>query len=413
MRVLVVGGGGREHALVWKLACSERVREVHACPGNPGIAQLADCHPVSAQDLPGILNLAEELRPDLVVVGPEVPLVAGVVDRLEAAGIPAFGPSAAAARLEGSKAFARELTQRHGIPGPRHCSFQGAAQAEEFIRARAWARVVKADGLAAGKGVVVAEDAEEACRAARRLLEEHGGRVVVEERLTGREVSVLAFTDGHEVSVLEPARDHKRVFDADRGPNTGGMGAFSPVPDCPAATVARIEEEILRPTVRAMEQEGCPFRGVLYAGIMLTEQGPRVLEFNARFGDPEAQALLPRLQTDLVEVAEAVRTGGVGRLRLAWDLRAAVTVVAAAAGYPGSYAQGLPIRGLEQVAQLPDVLVFHAGTADGPAGPVTAGGRVLAVTALAPDLAAAAARAYVALAHIEFPGMHYRHDIGN
>jgi phosphoribosylamine---glycine ligase len=415
MKILVIGSGGREHALAWRLARDGHA--VLAAPGNPGIAEVAACHPVAVGDLAGLVGLAVAERVDLVVVGPEAPLVAGLADQLRAAGVATFGPSAAGARLEGSKVFAKELFARHGIPTAEFAACATLAEAERAIDRLGGAVVVKADGLAAGKGVHVCADAGEARAAARALLEERrlgaaGARLLIERRLAGREVSILALTDGARLAVLAPAEDHKTIFDGDRGPNTGGMGTVSPawVPD---AVVARIVGEVLEPTVRGLAAEGIEYRGVLYAGLMIDEAGtPWTLEYNCRFGDPETQPVLARLRGDLGALLAGAAAGRLPDAGLAWDERAAVCVVLAAPGYPDAPRTGDPIEGLAAVAGDPDVVVFHAGTARRGDALVTAGGRVLGVTALGDGVEAARARAYQAVSRIHFDGMQYRRDIG-
>lgn len=415
MKVLVVGGGGREHALVWKISQSPRVEKVFCAPGNAGIAQHAVCINVKAEDIAGLLSFARSEGIDLTVVGPEAPLAAGIVDAFEAAGLRIFGPRQAAARLEASKVFSKELMRKYGVPTAEAAIFASPEAAKRYVWERGGPCVVKAEGLAAGKGVVVADDPAAAEEAIRLIMEERafgaaGERVLVEERLTGQEASVLAFTDGELVLPLLPAQDHKPVFDGDKGPNTGGMGAYAPAPVVTPALLKQIEAEILLPTVRGLRAEGIIYKGVLYAGLMLTPAGPRVLEFNVRFGDPETQPLLYLLQSDLVAVMEAVLEGRLAEVKLDWYPGAAVCVVLAAEGYPGSYRKGDVIEGLEDLP--PDVMVFHAGTAYADGKLVTAGGRVLGVTARGPDVRAAITRAYEAVGRIRFAGMHYRRDIG-
>jgi phosphoribosylamine--glycine ligase len=418
MRVLVVGSGGREHALVWKIAQSPLVRSLYAAPGNPGMAGLATLVPLKADDVPGLTRWAAQNAIDLVVVGPEVPLCLGLVDRLGEAGVLAFGPSAAAARMEGSKAFAKEVMAAAGTPTAAYQAFTEVAPALEWARRWDGRVVVKADGLAAGKGVVVCGDLAEAEAALRAQLVDriHGAssaRVVVEERMEGPEASCICITDGERVLALPAAQDHKRIFDGDRGPNTGGMGAFSPTPNVTPELQERVEREVLLPTIRELARRGHPFRGALYAGLMLTRTGPRVIEFNARFGDPETQPTLLRLQGDLVPALRAAARGDLRGLALAHDPRAAVGVVLAAEGYPGEPARGDAISGLDGPFEE-GVQVFHAGTARAPDGRiVTAGGRVLAVCALGDGLDGAARRAYAALGKISFRGMQHRKDIGN
>jgi len=417
MRVLVVGSGGREHALAWKISRSPLVSGLWAAPGNPGIARLATLVALKADDVEGIARWARESGMDLVVVGPEGPLVRGLVDRLAADGIPAFGPSAAAAEIEGSKAFAKDVMQAANIPTAEYDAFSEPGPALAWARKRGGRVVVKADGLAAGKGVVVCGDVAEAEAALRSMLVDrvHGGagaRVVVEERLEGPEASCIAFTDGERIRLLAAAQDHKRIFDGDRGPNTGGMGAFSPTPNVTPEVEAMVERDVLLPAVRELARRGCPFRGALYAGLMLTPDGPRVLEFNARLGDPETQPILHRMSSDLVPALLASAKGDLSGVTLAFDARAAVGIVLAAEGYPGQITTGDPIDGLD--GPFPeDVQVFHAGTAAGPDGRVvTSGGRVLTVSALGEGLEDAARRAYAAADRIQFRGRQLRRDIG-
>jgi phosphoribosylamine--glycine ligase len=417
MRVLVVGGGGREHALAWKLARSPRVTALYAAPGNPGIAEVAECVPVRADALDELVALVERERIDLTVVGPEVPLILGLADRLAARGRPVFGPTRLAAELEGSKVFAKRFFARHGIPTARFETFAEAGAARDFVRALGGRAVVKADGFAAGKGAVVCDDVAAADRAIgdmleRRVFGEAGARVVVEERLEGEELSFFVLTDGERVCPLAAAQDHKAAFDGDRGPNTGGMGAYSPAPVLDDALTRRILDTVIRPTVRGMATEGRPYRGVLFAGLMLTAEGPKLLEYNARFGDPECQVLLARLADDLVPVCQAVAEGRGLPDALAWRAEAAVCVVLASGGYPGSYKTGYPIAGLEAAAARPGVTLFHAGTAREDGRLVTGGGRVLGVTALGAGVPEAIAAAYAAVADVGFEGMHYRRDIG-
>src|SRR5918999_387744 len=416
MRVLVVGQGGREHALVTFLGADPAVERVYAAPGNAGIEEVTDCYPVAAADVGGLVDLAVREGSDLVVVGPEAPLVAGLADALADRSIPVFGPTADGARIEGSKAWAKGLCERHGIPVPRSRSFTELDAAVRALDDFGPPYVVKADGLAGGKGVTVAPDrptAEAALRASLvdRAFGAAGDRVLVEEFLEGREVSVLALTDGRRVVPLEPAQDHKRLLDGDGGPNTGGMGAYSPVPFVDAQMRARILREVLEPTIRALRSEGIEYRGVLYAGLMLTADGPKMLEFNCRFGDPETQAVLPRLHVGLAETLAACANGDIGGRRLGWRDEACVTVVLAAAGYPGEARFGDEIDGLEAAKGPRDVWAFHAGTVRRGGRVATAGGRVLSVSALGADLAGARARAYEACARIRFEGMHHRTDI--
>jgi phosphoribosylamine--glycine ligase len=416
VKVLLVGGGGREHALAWKIAQSPRLEALVAAPGNPGIAAHAECVPVKDTAIDDMMALAGGRRPELVVVGPELPLALGLADRLRAAGFAVFGPGTAAARIESSKAFAKDLMARYGIPTAHHRTFGDAAAARSYCRELGAPVVIKADGLVAGKGAIVCASLDEADRAIARCLEERafgdaGRLVVVEEFMQGEEVSFFVLTDGVDTLPLPPAQDHKTVFDDDRGPNTGGMGAYSPAPALDADLQERAMAEIVRPTIDAMAREGYPFQGVLYVGLMLTAKGPRVVEFNCRFGDPECQVLLPRLDGDLLPLLEAVATGRGLPTRLQWKREASVCVVAASGGYPDPYETGIPISGVEEAGAQPGVAVFHAGTAMRDGQLVTAGGRVLGVEALGADVATARARAYEAMERIAFAGMHYRRDI--
>ena len=416
MRVLVVGGGGREHAIVRGLTRNLAIDRLYAAPGNAGIAELATPVAIGAADVAGLADFAEREAVDLTVVGPEAPLVAGLADELQARGLKVFGPTKDAARIEGSKSYARSLCERHGIPAPRARAFTDADEASAYLAELEPPFVVKADGLAAGKGVTVTEDRVVAQRAIvasllDRAFGDAGDRVLLEEYLEGQEVSVLALTDGTTVLPLPPAQDYKRAFDGDAGPNTGGMGAYSPVPFVEAADAEVIERDILQAAVRALAAEGVRYRGVLYAGVMLTGQGPKVLEFNCRFGDPETQAVLPRIDSDLGETLLACVEGNLSSYRPRWSPRACVTVVVAADGYPGSYPTGVPIEGLDAAAGIEDAIVFHSGTARRDGKVVTAGGRVLSVSALGDDLAEARDRAYETCSLIRFEGMHYRTDI--
>ncbi|MBK8100455.1 MAG: phosphoribosylamine--glycine ligase [Planctomycetes bacterium] len=418
MKILVVGGGGREHALCWKIAQSPLVTKVFCAPGNAGTATIAENVDLAADDIAGIRAFAVDHKIDLTVVGPEAPLCLGLVDELQKANRKCFGPNKAAAEIEGSKAWARELCRRHRIPSPQHWTFDDLAKARAFLDLREPGPiVVKASGLAAGKGVAICKKPEEAKTAIidcfeKRRFGEAGAVVVFEEFLEGQELSVMTLTDGQTIVPFEPARDHKAVFDGDKGPNTGGMGAFSPVP-VPSRTMAQIEGQVVFPTIHAMNREGRRYQGFLYAGLMLTAQGPRVLEYNCRLGDPETQPLLMRLKSDLVPLMLATVDGTLDKLDApVWDPRPCVTVVACSGGYPGDYKKNVPIQGLAQVVGSADLQVFHSGTQKKGGDVLTAGGRVLAVTALGADLIAARAAAYAALQKIEFVGMHYRKDIG-
>jgi phosphoribosylamine--glycine ligase len=416
VNVLLVGGGGREHALAWKLARSPRLTRLVAAPGNPGIGRHAECVVVSVDDHDGLVRLAEKERPDLVVIGPDAPLVAGLADRFAAAGFPVFGPGARAAAIEGSKVFAKTLMARHGIPTARFESFDDAARARQFARGFGAPLVVKTDGLAAGKGAIVcatlaeADDAIAACLE-RREFGGSGARVVIEEFLVGDEVSFFALVSGRSATALAAAQDHKAVFDGDRGPNTGGMGAFSPVAIFDAAMQARVMTTIVRPTIAALADEGAPYSGVLFVQLMLTADGPKIVEFNCRFGDPECQAILTPMDADLLPMLVAVAEGRLPAT-VAASSRAAVCVTLASGGYPGKYATGVPITGIEEAEAIPGVEVFHAGTARRDGRLVTAGGRVLGVTAVGDDVPRAIEAAYGAVSRIRFEGMHFRRDIG-
>jgi phosphoribosylamine--glycine ligase len=417
MRVLVIGSGGREHALVWKLAQSRRVSKVFCTPGNPGTAKLAENLPVQAENIVGLLHVARQNRIDLTVVGPEDPLSMGIVDRFRERGFTVFGPTRRAARLESSKVFTRKLCRQHAIPSPEFGTFTDPEAARKYIRENGVPAVVKADGLAKGKGVYVCHTLDEANAAiddimVKKVFGEAGDEVVIEEFLKGEEASLLAFTDGRNIYPMESAQDHKPVHDGDKGPNTGGMGAYSPAPAVTPELLTLVEREILVPTVHAMNTEECPYSGVLYAGLMITRNGPKVLEFNVRFGDPETQPILMRLKSDLSEVLEAVTRGELDKVSLEWDSRPAVCVVMASGGYPGSYAKGKEITGIDEAAGMKDVVVFHAGTAEKDGRVYTAGGRVLGVTALGDTIKSARERAYEAVKLIHFEGAHCRRDIG-
>jgi phosphoribosylamine---glycine ligase len=418
MKVLLVGSGGREHALAWKLAQSPRVERLYWAPGNGGAWEGVEVVPLKADDVAGLLAFAKSHDVGLIAVGPEAPLVLGLVDRAVEAGIPAFGPAAAAARLEGSKGFTKAFCDRHGIPQAPYATFTEAAPAEAYLRSGqvSFPLVLKADGLAAGKGVLICQSLEEALEGTDRILRQRefgaaGNVMLVEGFLRGEEASLLVFCDGERAVPMPPARDYKRALDGDDGPNTGGMGAYCPATRMTEDLVAEAMEKIVLPTLRGMAAEGCPYRGVLYAGLMLTREGPQLLEFNCRFGDPETQVVLPRLESDLVEVMLACAAGGLEPGSVRWKSDAAVTVVLASGGYPGSYATGKAIAGIGEAEKLPGVTVFHAGTRREGGTLLTAGGRVLNVTALAPDQGEARRRAYAAVERITFDEMHYRRDI--
>ena len=417
MRVLLIGGGGREHAMAWKIAQSPELEELICAPGNAGIAlePKTTCVPVGAEDLDGLLTLAKERKPDLVVVGPEAPLVLGIVEKMSELGVLVVGPRREAAMLEGSKVFAKQVMKRHGIPTAGFEVFEDANQAVEYARSLGRC-VVKADGLAAGKGVLICQNAQEAEQAITKVMVDRafgdaGRRAVVEELLEGEEASCIALTDGKEILLMASSQDHKRALDGDRGLNTGGMGAYSPAPVLDEKMQAQVKDSILKATVAGMAAEGIEFRGIIYAGLMMTAAGPQVLEFNVRFGDPETQPLLARLRSDLIPALKASAEGNLAQMRLEWDPRPSVCVVMAAGGYPESYQKGKVIAGLDQAAKLEDVVVFHAGTKQEGQAVVTSGGRVLGVTALGKDIRGAVDRAYQAVEVIKFDQAHYRKDI--
>jgi phosphoribosylamine--glycine ligase len=417
MKVMIVGSGGREHAIAWKLSASPLVDDLLFVPGNGGMSRMGECLKADVGDAAAVADIAVSRAIDLTVVGPEVPLVAGLVDELEARGLKAFGPSAPAARLEGSKHFAKSLMEGHGIPTGRARLFENFDEAKAYVEEQGAPIVVKADGLAAGKGVIIAQTTDEALGALREILVdgvfgESGTRVLVEEYMEGPEVSILSLSDGSSCVHMVPSQDHKRVNDGDEGPNTGGMGAYSPVPLLDKATEAAIQREVMEATVAAMAEEGIPYKGVLYGGLMLTADGFQTLEFNVRFGDPETQAVLPRMASDLAPALLATVEGTVADLDIRWSDEYCVCVVLSSGGYPGSYNTGIPIKGLAAASSDPKVQVFHAGTATEDGRVVTAGGRVLNVVALGKDFADARGLAYQAAEMIDFEGVHYRTDIG-
>ena len=417
MNILLVGNGGREHALAWKMARSARRPVIYCAPGNAGTAELAQNVPIEAHDLDGLVHFAREKRIDPAVVGPEDPLCLGLVDRLTAAKIRAFGPTADAARLEGDKAFAKELMRHRSVPTADARIFTKYKDARTYVASRDNPVVLKAAGLAKGKGVVVCDDPAMGLLALERIMVdrefgEAGDIVVVEEKLTGQEVSLLAFVDRNSIYLMDSAQDHKPIGENDTGPNTGGMGAYSPTTLLNDQLLRQVESEILVPIIDAMRTQGITYRGVLYAGLMLTTSGPKVLEFNCRFGDPETQPLLMRLRSDIIDVFEAVAADKLDGITLDWDPRPAVCVVMSSGGYPGKYVNGKPISGLAEAAALPDVAVFHAGTRVSGGQVVTNGGRVLGVTAVGSDIADARRRAYEAVDQIQFEGAYCRRDIG-
>ncbi len=416
MNILILGSGGREHALAWKIAASPLTDKLYCAPGNAGIAREAECVALDLADHAAVIAFCRGAGIDFVVVGPEAPLCAGIVDDLEAAGIKAFGPSKAAARLEGSKGFTKDLCRANGIPTAAYERFRAAAPAKAYIRAHGAPIVIKADGLAAGKGVIVAQSLAEAEAAVDMMfgggLGEAGVEAVIEEFLDGEEASFFALCDGETAMPLTTAQDHKRAYDGDTGPNTGGMGAYSPAPNIDAALSARIMAEIIAPTLRAMKAMGAPYKGVLYAGLMITREGPKLIEYNARFGDPETQVLMLRLMSDLVPALLASRDGMLNTFDLRWYAEPALTVVMAAKGYPGSYERGTVIEGLDKAAAVEGVEIFHAGTKAQGGKILANGGRVLDVSAIGKTVSEARSRTYEAVSRIRWPEGFYRHDIG-
>lgn len=417
MKVLVVGGGGREHALVWKIKQSPQVSKIYCAPGNAGIAQQATIVPIKANDLPGLLEFAFQEKIDLTVVGPEEPLTKGIVDLFESKALSIFGPSQKAAIIEGSKAFAKEMMKKYRIPTATYEVFEDRTEAIDYLHRQPAPIVVKADGLSAGKGVVVCKTVEEAIQSVEKIMVEKifgeaGNRVVVEDCLVGEEASFIAFTDGKTILPMASSQDHKLIFDGDKGPNTGGMGAYSPAPVVTQGVYERIMGEILKPIIHGMAEEGRPYKGVLYAGIMICDGLPKALEFNARFGDPETQPVLMRMKGDIVSILKACMKGNLSQYEIEWDNRASVCVVMASKGYPGDYEKGNVIEGLKNVSRMEDVFVFHAGTAFKDEQVVTNGGRVLGVTGLGKDIPKAIETTYQAVKKISWDGVHYRRDIG-
>ncbi len=416
MNILVIGGGGREHTLCWALKKSRHTDTLFCIPGNAGIAEIATCASVRVADKQAIVQFAQEQNVKLVVIGPEAPLVEGLGDLLRKAGIRVFGPSTSAARIEGSKGFAKDFMRTHNIPTASYRVFNEANKAIEFAQSSEAPLVVKADGLAAGKGVIIPRSIEDTAAAIQKIMVERafgeaGARVILEQCLTGQEVSVMAFADGRDYATMVAARDHKRIFDHDRGPNTGGMGAYAPTRIIDEELMIQIEETVIEPTITGLHSEGHPFVGCLYAGLMIADDGPRVLEFNCRFGDPETQVVLPLLKTDLVEIMMSCVDGELDLEKIEWSDQIAVCVILASRGYPGKYDKGYPIAGLE-AANGTDTLIFHAGTAKNNGEVVTAGGRVLGITALGTSYENAVARAYNVVDKVRFKGMQYRNDIG-
>ena len=416
MKILVIGGGGREHALAWKLNQSPEVDQMLCAPGNAGTAAIGENVAIKANDLRALVRLAKENRVDLTVVGPDDPLAAGIVDLFVAEKLRVFGPTKSAARIESSKIFAKELMRAQEIPNAEANTFSHSDEAFRYCERLKFPVVIKADGLALGKGVIIAPDAATARSTINAMMNEGrfgdaGRRIVIEEFLRGSECSVHALVDGKNYRLLASARDHKRVFDGDLGPNTGGMGAFSPANNWSAELEDKFDKKIMRPLLRGLHEEGITFRGLLYPGLMISADGARVLEFNCRFGDPETQAILPRMKSDLLPLLEATIDGEIGNCTIEWDARAAITVVLASGGYPDKYETGKAISGLDEAEKIDDVHIFHAGTRRTNGGIVTSGGRVLAVTALGSTIEAARARGYEAVSHIRFENCHYRRDI--
>ena len=418
MRVLVIGSGGREHALVWKIKQSPKVKEIFCAPGNAGTSEIAENIPIAADDIEGLLQFALKKEIGLTVVGPEQPLVMGIVDQFEVKGLRIFGPNANAAELEGSKAFSKDIMKKYGLPTAEYEIFTSAESAAKYIKNKNCPLVVKADGLAAGKGVLLCQSSKEALAAVDKIMRHRdfgkaGDQIVVEEFLEGQEISVLAFSDGQTILLMDSAQDHKAVFDGDKGPNTGGMGAYSPAPIFTEIMQQKVRDKIVLPMVRAMQQEGRIYKGILYAGLMLTKTGPQILEFNARFGDPETQPLMVRMDSDIIPIFEACIDGTLGHSSINWKKESSVCVVMVAAGYPGPYQKGEIISGLKNANSIPGVVLFHAGTKEHNGKVITNGGRVLGVTATGENKEGAIERAYDAVSKVDWKGIHYRKDIGS
>lgn len=418
MKVLVIGSGGREHTLVWKITQSPKISQIYCAPGNAGIPKLAQCVNINADSIDKLVDFAQEEKIDLTIVGPELPLSNGIVNEFNRKGLRVFGPSKKATEIESSKVFSKYLMKKYNIPTANYEVFQNSEKAFNYIKQQAFPLVIKADGLAAGKGVFIVKDLLQARDALDALMEEKkfgeaGRQVIIEEFLEGEEVSILAFCDGKTIVPMVSSQDHKKIFDNDRGPNTGGMGAYSPVPFYPDEFEKRVLEEILKPTVKGLQSEGREYKGVLYAGLILTKQGPKVLEFNARFGDPETQVILPRLKTDLIDIFNAVIEGTLHKINIEWKDNAAVCVVMASGGYPGKYQKGKVISGLERLEKMKDIIVFHAGTKFQDDKIITSGGRVLGITAWDENISKAKERAYKGVKEIYFEDMYYRKDIAS
>jgi phosphoribosylamine---glycine ligase len=415
MKVLVVGGGGREHAIVWKLSQSPKIKQMYCAPGNPGIARLAECVPIAVSAIEKLADFAKKQQIDFTFVGPEEPLSLGIVNYFKEQGLAVYGPSKEAALIEGSKAFAKELMVKYQIPTAKYAAFTIYEEALAYVRSEGAPIVIKADGLAAGKGVVVATSLEEAEDALKSMMKDvtlgsAGVRVVIEEFLEGEEMTLLSFVNRSTVKPMVPSQDHKPVYDGDRGPNTGGMGTYAPLPHIDSSIVDRVIRDIVQPTAEAMEEEGVPYEGILYTGLMLTKEGPKVIEYNARFGDPETQVVLPLLETDLLEIVTASLTGELENVEVKWKDKAAVCVIMSSGGYPGPYEKGEVISGLDQVVH--PTMIFHAGTAAKDGEIITNGGRVLGITAIGETLKEARELAYKSVEKVSFNGAHYRTDIG-
>jgi len=417
MKVLVIGSGGREHTLVWKISQSPKVDKIYCAPGNAGIAELAECVDIMADDINGLAGFALSHQIDLTVVGPEIPLVKGIVDLFESRGLKIFGPSRQAAFLEGSKVFSKEIMLKYGVPTAGAEIFSSFKKAKDYIQAKGAPLVVKADGLAGGKGVVVCHSLDQALEAIEDIMQkkifgESGSRILVEDCLFGEEMSFIVFTDGENIVPMASSQDHKRIYDGDKGPNTGGMGAYSPAPMITKDLSEKIMQEIIRPVINGLASEGKRYKGVLYAGLIITDEGPKVIEFNVRFGDPESQAVIPRLKNDLIDIINDIIDGRLSAGSLDWDERPCVCIVGASGGYPGSYQKGKLILGLQDVAGAKDIILFHAGTKLSGQQILTDGGRVLGVTALGKDIKETIDKAYQAIEKIDFEGIYYRKDIG-
>lgn len=417
MKVLVVGGGGREHVLCWKIKKSRWVSKVFCAPGNAGIEDVAVCVDIKAEDIDGLLEFAKDNEIDLTIVGPEAPLAEGIVDRFQENGLKIFGPTKAAAQIESSKSFAKSIMEKYGIPTARSTTFTDLEEAARYVKETGGPQVVKVDGLAAGKGAFPCDDELEALKVLKEidggLFEKTGGKVLIEEYLYGEEASILAFSDGKNVIPLESAQDHKRAYDNDQGPNTGGMGAYSPAPVISDDIASRVQDEILIPTIKGMAAEGIPYKGILYAGLMITEEGPKVIEFNCRFGDPEAQAVIPRMATDFIKPIIASCDGTLDKIKFRWSKNRCVCVVMASGGYPGKYQKGKKISGLEKLSGMENVQTFHAGTRmDDQGNVVTSGGRVLGICGMGPTIKESIKLTYQAARKVDFEGAFYRKDIG-